>query len=113
MKLNRVDRADTSMIYVEGKLTATKLDESLRGLVKEILASGLNQIIINMDLVDHMDSTGVGELVSAYTAVAKEKGNLSLCKIQSDVLELLHTTNLLEVFTVLEEDAPEVQAFIS
>lgn len=111
MNLVRTDRPGISMIQVIGKLTATRLEESLRGMVKDILATGVYQIVIDMDQVDHMDSTGVGELVSAYTAVTKEKGALFLWRVNENVRELLQTTNLLDVFSVIDDSASEIKAF--
>ena len=111
MELIRHDRPSISLIQVIGKLTATRLNESLRGLVKEILSTGVYQIVIDLSQVDHMDSTGVGELVSAYTAVTKEKGTLYLWRINEGVTELLQTTNLLDVFQVLPDNATEVKIF--
>ncbi len=111
MELMRHDRPGITLVQVSGKLTATRISESLRGLVKEVLSTGVHQIIIDMAKVDHIDSTGVGELVSAYTAVSKEKGSLYLWHVSDSVRELLQTTNLLEVFTVLADNAPEAKVF--
>jgi anti-sigma B factor antagonist len=113
MELVRTDRPGTTLIQIVGKLTATRLNESLRGLVKDILASGIYQIVIDMDKVEHMDSTGVGELVSAYTAVTKEKGALFLYNVNDNVSELLQTTNLLDIFNIVKSDSPEVKPFLS
>ncbi len=73
MELVRKDIPGKSLIKVSGRLTATRLNESLRGMVKEIIADDITMIIIDMSELIHMDSTGVGELVSAYTAVKKER----------------------------------------
>lgn len=111
MELTRIDRDGVSLIKVVGKLTATKLNESLRGMVKEVIAVGVREIIIDMSEVVHMDSTGVGELISAYTAISKEQGVLHLWKLPEIIEELLDATNLLEVFSILDEDASEAEAF--
>lgn len=111
MELTRTDRDDKSLIKISGRLTATRLNESLRGLVKEIISEGIVNILIDMEDVVHMDSTGVGELVSAYTAIKKEQGSLYLYGVNDTVKELLVTTNLLDIFTLLPENAPEYLAF--
>ena len=111
MELSRTDRDKKSLIKITGRLTATRLNESLRGLVKEIISEGLIDIVIDMEDVVHMDSTGVGELVSAYTAVKKEEGSLYLYGVNETVKELLVTTNLLDIFTLLPENAPEYTMF--
>ncbi len=111
MELVRKDIPGKSLIKVSGRLTATRLNESLRGMVKEIIADDITMIIIDMSELIHMDSTGVGELVSAYTAVKKEKGTLYLYGVGSTVKELLETTNLLDIFTLLSENSPEYNEF--
>jgi anti-sigma B factor antagonist len=111
MELVRTDRDGVSLIQVVGKLTATKLNESLRGMVKDVIAMGVREIIIDMSEVVHMDSTGVGELISAYTAISKEQGVLHLWKLPEIIEELLDATNLLEVFSILDEKASEASVF--
>jgi anti-sigma B factor antagonist len=110
LQLQEVD--NSAMIRVEGKLTATRLEESLRGMVKDlIIVKHTKEIVIDMSTVIHMDSTGVGELVSAYTTASNEDVALYLLNVPEMVMELLETTNLLEIFTILETDATEVVKF--
>ncbi len=111
MELSRIDKEEKCLIQISGRLTATRLSESLRGMVKKILSEGMTTVIIDMTEVIHMDSTGVGELVSAYTAVRKENGQLYLVGLSDIIHELLSTTNLLDIFTILPENAPELADF--
>jgi anti-sigma B factor antagonist len=111
MELTRIDKENKSLIKINGRLTATRLSESLRGMVKTILADNITTIILDMNEVLHMDSTGVGELVSAYTAVRKENGTLYLTGLSEIIHELLNTTNLLDIFQILPENASELSDF--
>jgi anti-sigma B factor antagonist len=111
MELKIKENGNSALIKVIGKVTATHLHDSLRGAVKDLYASGKKEVILDMEEVIHIDSTGVGELVSAYTSAAKEKTTLFLFNVPETVLELLEITNLLDVFTILEPGSEQMKKF--
>jgi len=94
------ENGSAALVAVTGKLTAIHLSASLRGAVKQLLAKGIKRIIIDMGELVHIDSTGVGELVSAYTSASAEQAELELCDVPESCLELLEITNLTDIFTV-------------
>lgn len=109
MELRIRENGATALVAVRGKLTATTLAESLRGAVKGLFARKINRVIIDMAEVIHIDSTGVGELVSAYTSATNENGLLQLWHVPESSRELLEITNLLDIFEVLPDDDQELR----
>ena len=109
LSVNRND--NHALLKVSGKLTATKLSESLRGVAKDLFEDHVIRIIIDMQNLVHIDSTGIGELVAAYTSAANAEAELLLANVPDVVRELLEATNLLDVFEVLSEDSEELKEF--
>ena len=104
MELEYQKSGEKALIKVIGKLTAATYSESLRGVVKELCEEDTRNIYIDMSELVHIDSTGVGELVSAYTAASNVDANLYLFSVPTVVEELLETTNLIEIFTILKKE---------
>ncbi|NLB62674.1 MAG: STAS domain-containing protein [Fibrobacter sp.] len=111
MKLEIKEKDATAIVSVYNKLTATALNQSLRGSIKALFDQGLKRVIINLDKVTQIDSTGIGELVSAYTAATNSKATLQLMNIPDSSKELLEITNLLDIFEVVNENDPDLQVF--
>lgn len=111
MELSVKRNSNNALLAISGKLTATKLSESLRGQAKELFEDGVTKLIIDMENLIHIDSTGIGELVAAYTSAANSQAELVLVRVPSEVRDLLEATNLLDVFEVIDSDSDELKEF--
>ena len=85
----------------------------LRNTVKELVGKGQKKILLNLGEVNYIDSAGVGELVSAFTSVRNQGGELKLLKLTKKVRDLLQITKLYTVFDVLDDEAAAVASFNS
>ena len=108
MQMQIRENGSNALIAVSGNLTAIHLSASLRGAVKQLLAKQIKRIIIDMGELVHIDSTGVGELVSAYTSASAEQAGLELYDVPDSCMELLEITNLSDIFTVRKKGDPSV-----
>jgi anti-sigma B factor antagonist len=106
IKVNKHEKA--TVLSVFGKLTAVQFSESLRGKVKEELAAGATCLLIDLKELEHIDSTGVGELVAAFSSAQHEDAEFYLVRLSDQVQEILEMTNLSDVFDVLDHNDPEV-----
>ena len=68
-------------------------------------------ILLNLGDVTYIDSSGIGELVSAFTAVRKEGGELKLLNLTQKIQDLLAITKLLTVFDVYENEDEALSSF--
>jgi len=109
MELRVKDNGKTAVVSVSGKLVATTLNESLRGVVRNLFAKKIQRVVIDLGNVIHIDSTGVGELVSAYTSATNEKAILQLARVPDSCKELLEITNLLDVFEIVSPTEAEIK----
>ncbi|MBA3430263.1 MAG: STAS domain-containing protein [Actinobacteria bacterium] len=94
-----------SIVDVSGEIdvyTAPKLREKLIELVSE----GEHNIVINLEEVDFLDSTGLGVLVGALKRVKGHNGTLALICTQDKILKVFQVTGLDKVFAIHDsEDA--------
>lgn len=101
---------DTHILDISGKIILGQGTMVVRSTIKDLLHNGVKKIVLNLAEVSHIDSSGVGELVSAFTAVAKEGGQLALLNLSAKVQEILAITRLLTVFQVYDNEQAAVSA---
>src|SRR5213079_1566360 len=83
----------------------------LRDTIRDSVGQGVKKILLNLGDVTYIDSSGIGELVSAYTTVRNQGGELKLLKLTKKVHDLLQIAKLYTVFDVKDDEAAAVKAF--
>jgi len=100
-----------TIVDLSGKITLGEGGITLREEVRKLLAEGKKKLVLNLAEVNYIDSSGLGELVSAYTAVKNGGGELKLLNLTSKVRDLLVITKLVTVFDVKDDEAAAVSSF--
>src|SRR5436190_23319475 len=100
-----------TVLDLSGRITLGEGSVVLRDTIREILGKGEKKILLNLGDVTYIDSSGIGELVSAFTAVRKEGGELKLLNLTKKVHDLLQITKLYTVFDVKDDEAAAVSSF--
>jgi anti-sigma B factor antagonist len=99
------------IIDLSGRITLGEGAVVLRDTVKEISSRGEKKILLNLGDVTYIDSSGIGELVSAFTSVKNAGGELKLLNLTKKVHDLLQITKLYTVFDVQDSEASALAAF--
>jgi len=99
------------LVDLSGRIALGEGSALLRRTVRELLAEGRTKIILNLGDVNYIDSSGIGELVSGYTAVRSRNGELKLLNLTKKVHDLLQITKLFTVFDVYTDETKAVQSF--
>ena len=107
--LRQVD--GVTIVDCSGRITLGEGSVVLRDLVRDLLTKGQKKILLNLGDVNYIDSSGIGELVSAYTTAKNQGGELKLLKLTKKVHDLLQITKLYTVFDVKDDEADAVKAF--
>jgi anti-sigma B factor antagonist len=102
---------DVAVVDFSGKITLGEGSATLRTTVRELIERGHRKILLNLADVDYIDSSGIGELVSAYTAVRTVSGEMKLLQLTRRVHDILQITRLVTVFDVQAEEDVAVRSF--
>src|SRR6202035_1717622 len=94
-----------TIVDCSGRITLGEGSVILRDAVRDLLSKGQKKILLNLGEGTYIDSSGTGELVSAFTAVRNQGGELKLLILTKKVHDLLQITKLYTVFDVKEEEA--------
>jgi anti-sigma B factor antagonist len=100
-----------TIVDLKGRITLGEGSATLRDAVHDLLSKGLKRILLNLGDVKHIDSSGIGELVSAFTVAKKQGGELKLLNLTKKAHDLLQITKLYTVFDVKDNEAAAVKSF--
>ena len=111
MKLKTRQVDGVTILDCSGRITLGEGSVQLRDAVRDLLSKGSKQILLNLGDVTYIDSSGIGELVSAFTTVRNQGGDLKLLNLTKKIHDLLQITKLYTVFDVKEDEASAVASF--
>jgi anti-sigma B factor antagonist len=111
MNANVRQRNGVTILDLKGKITIGSGDVALRNAVQEVMNSGAKNVLINMGDVTTIDSSGIGELVSAYTTATNRGAKLRLYNLPAKVTDILTITQLITVFDVYDSEDEAVRSF--
>ena len=100
-----------TILDLSGRITLGEGSVQLRDSVRDLLAKGQKHILLNLGDVNYIDSSGIGELVSAFTTAKNQGGELKLLNLTRKVHDLLQITKLYTVFDVKDDEASAVKSF--
>jgi anti-sigma B factor antagonist len=111
MKIDARTIGDVHILDCSGKITLGEGTIAVRHTVGDILKIGGRKIVLNLADVNYIDSAGVGELISSYTTVANQGGQLKLLCLTKKVREVLAITKLLTVFQAYDSEPATINSF--
>ena len=100
-----------TILDLSGRITLGEGSITLRDSVHDALDKGSKNILLNLAQISYIDSSGVGELVSAFTSVKNAGGELKLLNLTQKVHDLLQITKLYTVFDIWDNEASAIGAF--
>lgn len=102
---------DVAVLDLKGRIRinggALALHRSIRCLVEE----GKTKILLNLAGVTHIDSTGLGELISSYVTVSNKGGQIKLVHLTERLKDIMTITKLLTVFDVYDNEPDALASF--
>ncbi len=111
MKVNARQVDGVTVLDLSGRITLGEGSVVLRDAVRDLLSKGNKKIVANLADVNYIDSSGIGELVSAFTTVKGQGGELKLLNLTKKVHDLLQITKLYTVFDVKDNEAAAIKSF--
>ena len=108
LKARRID--NIVILDLSGRITIGEGTLILRDHIQKMLAAGDRKFLVNLGEVDYIDSSGLGELVTTFTTVRNQEGDLKLINLTRRVHDLLQITKLLTVFEVFSNETEAVKS---
>ncbi|HEY6968980.1 MAG TPA: STAS domain-containing protein [Candidatus Angelobacter sp.] len=111
MKINSRRKNGIVVVDLSGRLVHGEGTALFREYVRDLISKGEKMILLNLQAVPYIDSSGLGELVSTFTAIRKQGGELKLLNLAKHVHGLLQIAKLYTVFEVHDDEVSALQSF--
>ncbi len=111
MKIQTRTEKGVTFLDLNGKLMIGAGDVVLREAIQKALDSGARKLVINLQGVKMMDSSGLGELVRSKATAARAGASIKLLHVEDKVQEILEMTRLIGVFDTFDEEVDAITSF--
>ena len=111
VKLTSRQVGDVTVIDAAGRITLGEGASAFRDMIRDLAVKGNKKLLLNLAEVSYIDSSGIGELVSGFTTVTNNGGQLKLVGLSKRVKDLLQITKLYTVFEVHDEEPEAIRSF--
>jgi anti-sigma B factor antagonist len=111
MQINERSADNVSVLALKGELKLGEGQALLKDKINSLIHQGHKNVLVDLGGVTYIDSSGIGELASAYTSVARVGGSIKLLNLTKRVKDLLIITKLLTVFDSFDSEPDALRSF--
>lgn len=111
MELTKRTVGDVTIFDLDGKLTIGKGDVILRDALVEEMEGGNKSVLINLDKVKTIDSSGLGELIRCKVTATSSEAAVKLLHVNIKARKLLTMAQLVGVFEMFDDENLAVESF--
>jgi anti-sigma B factor antagonist len=111
MRIEERTVGDVKVLDVSGQITIDQGHMQLKDKINSLVGQGSERILINLGSVTFVDSTGLGELVAAFTTMSKSGGQMKLVNVTKRINDLLVITKLVNVFDTFDNEPAAIESF--
>ncbi|MBU8870781.1 MAG: STAS domain-containing protein [Gemmatimonadales bacterium] len=111
VKIKERKRDGVVILEMSGKLMGGPDADAFDEILKNLIHQGSRNVIVSMEKVKWVNSTGLGILISGYTTLKKSGGELKLLKVSDRIESIFIVSKLFTVFKSFEDEAEAVQSF--
>jgi anti-sigma B factor antagonist len=111
VKMTTRQVGEVTVIDAVGRITLGDGASTFRDTIRDLAGKGHKKLLLNLAEVSYIDSSGIGEMVSGFTTVTSQGGQVKLLNLTKRVKDLLQITKLYTVFEVFEDEAGAVRSF--
>jgi anti-sigma B factor antagonist len=111
MKVVRDDRDAVTLLRVEGKIMGGPDADTFKKVIKDLVAEGRNKVILDLNKVSWVNSTGLGILISGHTTIKSNGGGMALIGVNQRIDQIFMVTKLNTIFQAYEDEASALASF--
>jgi anti-sigma B factor antagonist len=111
MKMKRIPNDDVMVLELSGKIMGGPSHDEFKAEIKEIIEGGFNKVVLDLNHVPWINSTGLGILISGYHSVKAADGIMKVCSVKERVLSIFYISQLEKIFDVYETREDALKSF--
>ena len=105
MDIERMEQGDVTIVVVHGVIKLGESAKTFSRFLGEVLAEGSNPVLIDLEGIDHVDSTGLGELVGYLQRFEEQGRRMAFINPARRLRKLFELTRLDEVVPIFDDRA--------
>jgi anti-sigma B factor antagonist len=110
MQIQSRKQGDVLVLDIDGKLTIES-GSAAHDAIAQALQAGEKKILLDLEGVNFLDSSGVGDLMAAYASAKNRGAALKLLKLAPRVGEVLKVTQLIGFFEIFDDEKIAISSF--
>ena len=111
LDIGQHEREGVTILDMKGRITVGPEVSALRDKISDLIGQGVRNVVLNLQSVDYIDSTGLGAVVMTATSMRKNGGAIKLLNLNRRNVELLVMTKLATVFEIFTDEQDAVNSF--
>jgi len=111
LKIKERKRDGVAVLEMSGRLMGGPDAEAFDEVLKTLIHEGCRNVIVNMEKVRWVNSTGLGILISGYTTLKKSGGELKLLKVSDRIENIFIVSKLYTVFESYQDEDEAIRSF--
>lgn len=100
------------VVYLEGRLDVSVANEVEEGLAELIDSGDHKQVVLNMDGIDYMSSSGFRACISTLRKLNAKEGSLKMCNIKPAVKRIFDVIELTSLFDIYSSEEEALASFV-
>jgi anti-sigma B factor antagonist len=111
LDISKRKKGDVVILDLSGNLTLGSPEQQFKDTIADLTARKQTKVIVNLQGVEFMDSSGVGALVKSFTTLSKSGGKLKLLQAGKFIQHTLKLTGLIGIFELYDDEASALSSF--
>jgi anti-sigma B factor antagonist len=111
LEIQQREREGVTLLDIKGRLTVGEELTQFREKMAQVTKAGIKNVVLNLQHVDYIDSTGLGALVMNYTTMQKAGSKVKLLNLNRRNIELLVMTKLTTIFEIFNDEQDAINSF--
>ena len=111
MKIKQRAKDEITVLDLSGKIMGGDDFDLFNNTIKALVAEGKVDIVLNLNKVKWINSTGLGLMVSAYTSLVKQGGRMKIAEVSERIDNILHVTQLELIFETFDKEDAAIASF--
>ena len=100
-----------TIVDLSGRITLGEASVVVRDVINDLMGKGNKKILLNLGQVDYIDSSGIGVLVTGFSTVRSQGGELKMVNLSKRIRDLLQITKVYNLFDVKDDEAAAIASF--
>lgn len=110
MEINRRESADIVVLDISGEIDLYNAPE-IKDTINQLIEDQKYNVIINLEKVSYIDSSGIGALISSLSSLKKYQGGLKIINVYVSVRKVFELTKLTSFFEIFDSESDAVSSF--